>query len=462
MQELRGREKLNNKGFTLVELLVAITILAIIVGPMLHAFVTTAFMNAKARKNFHSYTVTEDIMEGLKSNTVEEISKMTTYPANAEDPFNIIAADLFTSGAVGASNVCELEPTDIANGEYQKATTPHIVEDSSNPADIKYNFTESADGKYYYYVGDLKPHGYDALITLDASPYRGTGGFNDVKMVTLSSVKGDNNAVFLQKKNDFDLSGRNPGETLYNMAKTANPTIGATALPMDNIYRTIRVNISKYTKGTPVADYKKVTVTYEYNFKGTGFTAAGPDANVSTVYDKKITTDVDLDNIYIFYQPMYLSSSGVVRDNIIIENADNLPVNVYLIKQEIDLSKYASETSVSGSLSIAESSYFVQVDVQTTGGGPASSETKFSTNLGYNMAIDPSTGLSNVLPNQVRYSYRGTNTNALDVRNLSSKESKDRYFDMTVELFPKGCRSGDSFLFKEDDKLYAIQGSTLE
>ena len=461
MQDKCQREKLNNKGFTLVELLVAVMILAIIVGPMLHAFVTATYMNSKSRKNFYSYTLTEDIMEGVKSDTVEQISKMVTFPANTEDPFNLINASNI-HGGISAATVCELEPDDIANGKYKKATTPRTVEDTTDPLNIKYNFTEAADGKYYYYIGALNPKDYDALITLDASPYRGTGGFNNTEMVTLSSVKGDNNAVFLQKKSDFVLSGRNPGESLYNMAKMANPTIGSAALPMENIYRTITINISQYTKGSPAANYKKVSVGYEYDFKGTGFTPAGPDVNRVTVYDKKVTSDIDLNNVYVFFQPMYLSSSGVVRDKIVIENADNIPVNVYLIKQQIDLSEYASETTVSNSLSVAESSYYATVNVETTGGSPADSKTVISTNLGYNMAIDPVTGMSNVLPNQVRYSYRGTNTNILDVRNLSSKETMDRYFDVSIQIFTKGCRTGDSFTFSEDKKLYEIQGSTLE
>lgn len=40
-------EQLNNEGFSLVELLIAIVILSIIVVPLLHSFVTSARTNAK-------------------------------------------------------------------------------------------------------------------------------------------------------------------------------------------------------------------------------------------------------------------------------------------------------------------------------------------------------------------------------------------------------------------------------
>ena len=52
MQAMRGKErKLNkNAGFSLVELLIAVTILAIIVIPLLHMFVTTSRLNGKAKQ----------------------------------------------------------------------------------------------------------------------------------------------------------------------------------------------------------------------------------------------------------------------------------------------------------------------------------------------------------------------------------------------------------------------------
>lgn len=42
MKEYTERRQLNNEGFSLIELLIAIVILAIIVVPLLHSFVTSA------------------------------------------------------------------------------------------------------------------------------------------------------------------------------------------------------------------------------------------------------------------------------------------------------------------------------------------------------------------------------------------------------------------------------------
>ena len=46
----RAKRRIDNKGMTLVELLLAVTILAIIVVPLLHAFVSSARVNRKAKQ----------------------------------------------------------------------------------------------------------------------------------------------------------------------------------------------------------------------------------------------------------------------------------------------------------------------------------------------------------------------------------------------------------------------------
>ena len=53
MKEYTERRQLNNEGFSLIELLIAIVILSIIVVPLLHSFVTSARTNAKSRNTMH-------------------------------------------------------------------------------------------------------------------------------------------------------------------------------------------------------------------------------------------------------------------------------------------------------------------------------------------------------------------------------------------------------------------------
>lgn len=67
--------KNNERGYTLIELIVAITILAIIAIPLMHGFVTAAKTNAKAREIEQATTVARNTMEKIEATPIEELLK---------------------------------------------------------------------------------------------------------------------------------------------------------------------------------------------------------------------------------------------------------------------------------------------------------------------------------------------------------------------------------------------------
>ena len=75
MQKHTKEKQLNNAGFSLVELLIAIVILSIIVVPLLHSFVTSARTSAKARNTMHATAIAEDAMEEFEAYTIEEMAE---------------------------------------------------------------------------------------------------------------------------------------------------------------------------------------------------------------------------------------------------------------------------------------------------------------------------------------------------------------------------------------------------
>ena len=86
-----------NAGFSLVELLIAVIILAIIVVPLLHGFVTSARMNGKARQTQRAITVAQDLMEGLKAYDIEELKEQFNDPVNG---FYVMESKLI-KGSIG-------------------------------------------------------------------------------------------------------------------------------------------------------------------------------------------------------------------------------------------------------------------------------------------------------------------------------------------------------------------------
>ena len=76
MQKHTKEGQLNNAGFSLVELLIAMVVLAIIVVPLLHSFVTSARTNAKSRSTMHATAIAEDVMEMFEAHSLEEMAEI--------------------------------------------------------------------------------------------------------------------------------------------------------------------------------------------------------------------------------------------------------------------------------------------------------------------------------------------------------------------------------------------------
>lgn len=92
-------EQLNNEGFSLVELLIAIVILSIIVVPLLHSFVTSARTNAKSRNTMHATAIAEDVMEQFEAHTLGEMAD--TYEAASVEGFtNTVNAEKISTAMV--------------------------------------------------------------------------------------------------------------------------------------------------------------------------------------------------------------------------------------------------------------------------------------------------------------------------------------------------------------------------
>lgn len=68
------KRKKNNGGFSLIEILLAIAILAIVIGPIIGSFITSAKVNMNARKTMAATNVAQTIMEGFADKRYSDIS----------------------------------------------------------------------------------------------------------------------------------------------------------------------------------------------------------------------------------------------------------------------------------------------------------------------------------------------------------------------------------------------------
>ena len=164
MQKHTRRKQLNNEGFSLVELLIAIVILSIIVVPLLHSFVTSARTNAKSRSTMHATAIAEDIMEMFEAHSLEEMADIYTSEtpagftntANMDDTTGIwtytIRDDTTTSGTYDA--VIKVDPTAYS---AVNSVDPVDIQNLAGNLNAVYSEAEDAAMEAYSYFGGGVP-----------------------------------------------------------------------------------------------------------------------------------------------------------------------------------------------------------------------------------------------------------------------------------------------------------------
>lgn len=283
-------KQLNNKGFSLLEVLVAIVILCIVSIPLLRAFVTAAKTNARAKITLRATSVAEDLMEDFKDYSLEELD------AKYDSVF------------------------DEATGIYK--------------------FTISDPNK----LSQKLPNGYYVTLKLDPTKYSNANALNLSEFSTVSSA---DSAVFTMPLDTVTSPGydsRAYKEFADRSTKCHNTN---SLLPLkdenyfkENLSRTITVTILKDGTATDSLgeeiDIVKVNINVLYelkNFSGILPVAESKYELAETEMFNNTITNTKLNSIFILYNPRYLAAKNVKGDNIIVENPNNIETNLYVVAQ---------------------------------------------------------------------------------------------------------------------------------
>lgn len=461
------RRKLNkDAGFSLLELLIAVVILAIIVIPLLNLFLSSNKLNIRSRQTLRATTAAQDIMEGLKAYNIEEIKTQFADPASG---FYVIDSRLI-KGGVAEETALEVDP-----------------------------------GLYVFSMKELNMQGskFDAKIEVDGRGYMtGTlthdNEFNDAALADARSID-KNNGTFVEaeKYRQAALKGafkNSDMETAIKSRMTAPDLDSAYTNLQDTIYfknlttlfnqvsRTITIDLSVSSEvdedGRPKVDME-VTQVYTFVYKNAG----GTDVSVSVMGDSgslimvdslscgSITqTKDDKVNVNLFYYPLY---GATAPDKIIINNTSGVPMNLLIAKQRHekedpsnpgmpDLSdpEYYSDPQ----LMAAEQTYRAEITINDT----HFDADKFSlkTNLGLNLVGQKyMSGGSIELPAQ--FSVTGKNLNQLNIYTLDGVrsplgkagmpgEATELIYDVEVSVYEEGAAASG---FPDDKRMVVIGGS---
>lgn len=496
-----SRKQNKDAGFSLVELLIAVVILAIIVIPLMNLFVSSNRINIKSRKTLRATTAAQDIMEGLKAYDMEEIKEQFADPASG---FYVIDSRLIKgkveersdleAGPAGGLYVFSMEQIAMQGSEYdakievdgRRYMNP-LNPDPSKPADDPANRAlNSAD------LADARSIDKKNGTFVETEKYRQAvlkSVFKDSDMET--AIKSRLTAAGVASA---DLDTRYAD--LQDENKAAYVCFKNAATFFDQISRTITIELSTSTSvdkdGRPMVDMK---VTQVYDFICKNANIGGTDGEVHTSGDMgslvwmanmdcgKITRMVDAAtgdekiNVNLFYYPLYGAS---VPDQIIVKNGSGADLNLLIAKQRHETTDASGMPVLSDpeyltdpQLMAAEQSYKAAVGIQD-GLGASMNKEHFllKTNLGLNLVGEkylagaPIERPEQLTINGTHMDLSGTsdmNIFTLDgVRSPMGRdplpgETTELIYDVTVSIYQAGAAANG---FPEDMRMVVIGGST--
>lgn len=374
----------NDHGFTLVEILVAVAIVAIIVAPILKSITTSMRVNNKSDKIMNQTAVAQAVMEAVSNESFESV-------AREFDSSNTNDLTVLPNGMYDVS-----DPTKCAHSELFINENASEVNTAVSAGSTE--ITKHASNIYYYGIKGLDYDGktYDVKVTLDASKYYGDISStpdgevkykNSVGYVDLSSYDKEQDGLYTESEDTMGnlcaelanrtvISGYNLSTSDVESRATRSIIIDIATEDFSKTNSTDRVTVVK-------AKYK-VELPQKYVIDGKIYTPANignryyEDMDYE-LFNNKAAKPEDmkpLRNVYILYNPHYESTNTMdIKDNIVVNNPENIPVNIFLIKQN-------SVESVM--LSQYEKAYKMKITLNDQAGAD-DNPTCIRTNIGYDL-----------------------------------------------------------------------------
>lgn len=457
--------KASNAGFSLVELLIAVVILAIIVIPLLRMFVTSTRINVKSRQMLRATTVAQDIMEGLKAYTLEEVRTQFTPP----------------EGTSGDSYFFPTEGFYVVNSSMIQGGVREIEE-------LEIDDPDDPDSEIYYFgIKNLKMQGgeYDALIKLDASTYteakvEGADGSSPTADAHDNAFNG---SFYAEIGSVAETNGGSETDSSYHEPKELNQ--GVLADIKQNIESIVNADDSKELPGgwddkkledfvtkreitvviedageLDASDNPKckatITFTYTYTYDGVAYTSNGYYGSAAGKVDG-IPRSFSSGNFYLFYYPIYKTGfkdfiTFEIKDAAKLTDPDAPMLKNITLAKQIRSDILASEGLIVPELTDAklyEGENGYSANVRITADVALKSELNFKTNVQTNMSdmaktIDPDTGeveWGTLNESMVQVAYHGGgNVNIVDMIGINvSDKVTNVIYDIEIQVFETGA-----------------------
>lgn len=469
------RCKLNkDAGFSLLELLIAVVILAIIVIPLLNLFLSSNRLNIRSRQTLRATTVAQDIMEGLKAYDIVELKAQFNNPT---DGFYVIDDKLI-------------------KGIVREETSREVDEVTGDPC----------EGLYYFSLSRVSMQGseFDALIRVDAREYAEPGVHGnayDGDPLVLNKAIAD--ARSIDKKNGtFVETGEIrkavlksvwPEDPNTNDVKDALIADGITEEMFKDICfknqdtlftgisRTIEIDLKDSSErdeeGNPMVDMS-VTNRYEFVYHDKVFQTTGyAGSSAGEVRNRPCgIVSGGKANVNIFYYPLYGGNRS--EDKILVKNDTAAELNLLIAKQVYTSDDPADpEILMDAQLMAAEMGYAAVVEIRNgpDSYGPYMEKDKFTlkTNLGVNLTSKTymsAEGKDVDQPSQLQLNGMSMDLSGTSQMNIytldgvrspmgaatADGEITELFYNVEVSVYKEGAAGRG---FPDDERMVVIGGS---
>lgn len=291
MRQDKCRGKLNNEGLTLVELLVAILILAFIVVPIFSNFVISARVNAKSRNTMNATNTAENIMEQFEAYTVEEMRDVMLAKG-----YNIQDTGALQMRMTGEESITGELSYDVeilldGSGSYQATNDTEIADVQNLSGGTNAVFADSMDGEIF------AMQYFEANTTWDAATLQA----QVAKRIEIE-IKKNRISVSLPTGDAAEV------DTYQVISRCYYECDGSYLIdPTKNIYPLDKGEMLIFSNEAAVRERA---------------------ASVGNVYNIS-----RLDNVLLCVIPRY--NSTVLYDSVTVKNEDNVDTNIYLVKQNM-------------------------------------------------------------------------------------------------------------------------------
>ena len=402
----------SNKGFTLVEVLVAILVLSIIIVPLLSAFVVAANTNAKARQTLRATTLAQNVMEELKAYPLEDSANQYNGTATG----NFVIGDAMASYETvlhvdGVHKVVTFDEEGLVQGR------------SEGRFDFVLKGVSQESAKFDVEIQVRKPEDKDSSLA----------GVGSYELVNITSMNRSDCAYFAQEKGAHFIIGAEYVRRRQNYANTADVSAAEFQRLMSRI---ITIDVNSAADGS-----ETVKVTYDYQIPSGYVTEDNRYYTEYTTIFDNYSSGEELKAVYLYYYPLYGVST---RDTFRINNASDLPVDIYLIKMK-DASFNAYD----------DANYKPYVYVNES--NPREDDTS-------NLKICTNIAKANLLS---YYNNIGTTTD-LHVADLGNAEIIQNLYDVTIKVYKHDASAFDAstgetmITFDEDKRISTFTGTVLD